>query len=94
MKSKKDKTNMFIEKALDKMFQAVGFNKWDKEFTDTNKDWYSQKTWTSSQVEEYKKWFIIEIKKDLKLNKIQAEKEWSWFFLMWGWKAEQEQAVP
>lgn len=83
------KIDKFLEKALDKMFQIVGFEKWDREFTDNNKDWYSLKTWNSSQVEDYKKWFLTEIKKDLKLNKQQAEKEWSWFFLMWGWR-EQE----
>jgi hypothetical protein len=86
---KSQKTDKFLEKAIDKMFQAVGFENWDRTFTDNNADWYSQRTWTSAQVAEYKKWFITEIKKDLRVNKTQAEKEWSWFFLMWGWK-EQE----
>lgn len=84
----KPKIDKFLEKALDKMFQAVGFEKWDREFTDNNKEWYSLRTWDSEQVEIYKKWFLTEIRKDLKLNKQQAEKEWSWFFLMWGWKEQ------
>ena len=85
---KKDKTNKFIEKALDKMFQAVGFEGLDKEFTNNNPDWYSQRTWTREQAQTFKKWFLKEIKKDLKLNDHQAQKEWGWFFLMWGWREE------
>jgi hypothetical protein len=81
----KSKIDNFLEKALNKMFQVVGMKKWNKTFTE-QPDWYSQKTWTFEQKEEYKKWFLMEIKKDLKLNKRSAEKEWSWFDLMWGWK--------
>lgn len=81
----KTTTQQFLDKAFDKLFQAVGFEKWDKEFTKQD-DWYTRKTWTSEQSNEYKKWFLAEVKKDLKLKKIQAEKEWNWFNLMWGWK--------
>lgn len=84
------KIDKFLSKALDKMFQAVGMEKWDKTFTD-QPEWYSKKTWTENQSNEYKKWFLVEIKKDLKLNKTQAEKEWGWFFLMWGWREENQQ---
>lgn len=80
-------TTAFLDKAFDKLFQAVGFNEWDKEFTKRN-DWYLQKTWTKEQSAEYKKWFLTEIKKDLKLKKNQAEKEWAYFDLMWGWKEQ------
>lgn len=77
----------FAEKAFDKMFQVVGFEKWDKEFTKQS-DWYLQRTWTSKQSNDFKKWFLTEIKKDLKLKKTQAEKEWQWFNLSWGWKEQ------
>ena len=80
-------TQEFLDKAFDKLFQAVGFENWDKEFTKRD-DWYMQKTWTTDQSNEYKKWFLTEAKKDLKLKKTQAEKEWSWFNLMWGWKEQ------
>lgn len=86
MKYKK-RTDQFMEKALDKMFQAVGFECWDREFTKQD-EWYSKKTWTADQLNNFKKWFIKEIKADLKLNKIQAEKEWRWFDLMWGWREQ------
>jgi hypothetical protein len=76
----------FLTKALDKMFQTVGFEKFDKEFTERHEDWYGQKTWTTEQSEEFKKWFIAEGKKDLKFNKQMMEKEYAWFNLKWGWK--------
>lgn len=85
MKNTSKNTDKFLEKAMNKMFQAVGMKGWDKEFTN-QKNWFCLKTWTLDQSQEYKKWFLIEIKKDLKITKKQAEKEWSWFYLMWGWK--------
>lgn len=87
-KSQSQITSNFLDKAFNKMFQAVGFEKWDRAFCD-QENWYWQRTWTKDQSNEYKKWFITEIKKDMKLKKQQAEKEWQWFDLMWGWK-EQE----
>ena len=80
-----NKTDKFLEKALDKMFQYVGFEKWDREFT-KQQEWYSLKSWTSNQENDYKQWFLQEIKKDLKINKQLAEKEWGYFLLMWGWR--------
>lgn len=86
----KNKIDKFLEKALDKMFQAVGLENWDREFT-KKQDWYMEHTWTEEQIDEYKKWFLQTVRKDLKLNKQLALKEWSWFFLMWGWKQAQPQ---
>jgi hypothetical protein len=75
----------FLRKALDKMFQAVGFENFDSQSID-QKDWYSKKTWTQEQSKEFKKWFISEGKKDLKFTKQMMEKEYDWFDLKWGWK--------
>jgi hypothetical protein len=85
--SKKQKLSNtdFLDKAFNKLFQSVGFESWDKEFS-KRQDWYLQKTWTKEQSDEFKKWFTMEIKKDLNLKKHQAEKEWAYFDLMWGWK--------
>jgi hypothetical protein len=86
MSSKADK---FIKKALDKMFTYVGFDSFNEEFTKQHDDWYSQKTWTEEQSNEFKQWFISEGKKDLKFNKQMLEKEHAWFDLKWGWKISQ-----
>ena len=77
--------NKFLTKALDKMFQAVGFEKFDKEFSDAD-GWYNEKTWTKDQSADFKKWFITEGKKELKFTKQMMEKEYDWFNLKWGWK--------
>lgn len=82
----RNKIEKFIEKALDKMFQSVGFEKSDKQFME-QPDWYAQRTWTEEQEEKYKTWFIKQWKKDFKANAHDAEKNFSWFNLMWGWKS-------
>ena len=79
----------FLTKALDKMFQAVGFEEFDKDFTEQHDDWYSKKIWTEDQSNEFRKWFIAEGKKDLKFTKQMMEKEHAWFDLKWGWKIEE-----
>ena len=78
----------FLKKALDKMFQIVGFEKFDGDFAD-QENWYSKKTWTKEQSGEFKDWFLKEGKKDLKFTKQMMEKEYAWFNLKWGWKETQ-----
>lgn len=79
-----NKYDKFVQKAFDKMFDVIGM-KFDEEFV-RQEDWYQQKTWTSEQEQDFKKWFIQEAKKDLKFNKTMAEREHAWFNLKWGWK--------
>lgn len=79
----------FLRKALDKMFQIVGFEKFDGDFAD-QENWYSLKTWTEEQSGEFKKWFVAEGRKDLKFTKQMMEKEYAWFDVKWGWKIEND----
>jgi hypothetical protein len=80
------KIDTFLTKALDKMFQYVGFEKFDREFSN-QEGWYSLRTWTKEQSNEFKDWFIKEYAKTFK-DKKSAEKEYQWFNLMWGWKID------
>lgn len=80
-----NKYDKFLKKSLDKMFQTVGFESFDGDFTE-EPEWYNKKTWTKEQSEEFKAWFITEGKKDLKFTKQMMEKEHAWFDLKWGWK--------
>ena len=80
-----NKFDKFVTKALDKMFQYVGFEKLDEEFVKQD-DWYQKKTWTQEQADRFKQWFIQECRKDLNCTKTMAEKEHAWFDLRWGWK--------
>jgi hypothetical protein len=80
------KYHKFLKNALEEMFIRVG-SKYDEEFVKQD-GWYSQKTWTKTQREDFKNWFVTETKKQLKFNKKMAEKEFAWFDLQWGWKEE------
>ena len=90
MKSKK--IDNFINQSLIKMFQMVGFDSFDKTFV-KQKDWYSLKTWTEAEEEEFKKYFVSEAKKKLGWSKSTAEKEYAYFNLMWGWKVSEEEGI-
>jgi hypothetical protein len=84
------KIDKFIEKALKKMFQAVGAQKEYSLDYCKKKKWYMNYSWNGKQIAEYKKWFVKNAVKDLELSDKRAEKEWSYFFLQWGWKQEYE----
>ena len=84
------KTNKFIEKALKKMFQAVGAGKEYSLDYCKQKDWYMNYSWNNKQIAEYKNWFIKNAAKDLELTDKGAEREWGYFFLQWGWQQDYE----
>ena len=77
------KVDKFLNKALSKMFQCVGL-KYTQEFT-KQEDWYMLHSWDAAAIAKYKAWFVAQAQKHFKWTKIKAEKEWSYFFLMWGW---------
>jgi hypothetical protein len=83
------KIDTFLTKALDKMFQYVGFEKFDREFSN-QEDWYSLRTWTQEQSNEFKNWFIKEYIKTFKSKENSAIKEYNFFNLMWGWKVNEK----
>ncbi len=87
-----NKYDKFIKKSLNQMFTVVGFECFDEKFT-KQEDWYTKATWSKIQENKFKQWFIKEAKKDLKFNKVTAEKEFAWFNLMWGWKSSDDVKV-
>jgi len=91
---KSEKTVLFFRKALDAMFQAVGFKGFDAEFA-ARQDWYSRHEWTGQQKEDFRKWFVANSRKDLKWNRAVAEREFALFDLMWGWRdARRDSSKP
>jgi hypothetical protein len=74
----------FLNKALSKMFQCVGL-KYTEKFTKQH-DWYLLHAWDDATIAKYKTWFITQARKHFKWTKARAEREWGYFFLMWGWK--------
>ena len=84
--NKQNKYDKFFNKVLNKMFSMVGLQPKEKEEFVKQEDWFLKKEFNKKQCEQFKYFFIKEIKKDLKLNSKQAENEYHWFNLGYGWK--------
>jgi hypothetical protein len=86
---KSPKLESFLNTALDKMFKSVGFEHFDKDFT-SQESWYTLRSWSEEDCDKFKDWFVQEAKKSLKWSKKTAEREFSYFNLMWGWTVTPE----
>ena len=51
-------------------------------------DWYTEWTMTTAQCEEWREWGVAYLRKNLKINKVLAEKKMMWFNLQFGLKFE------
>ncbi|MDO8610971.1 MAG: hypothetical protein Q7R95_10605 [bacterium] len=85
MLNNKTKEFKFIEKVLKKMFQIVGA-KHSLEFC-KEPEWYVKYTWDQKQEKKFKDYFIKLARKDFKMTKNQALKEYQWFVFDYGWKS-------
>jgi len=81
-----EKQNLFIENAINKMFEIAGYDVTYNDIKDRKDNWYTQWTMTMEQSEEWKQWGVAEIKKQFKYNTIIAEREMGMVCLMWGLK--------
>jgi hypothetical protein len=84
--STKTKTDVFLVKALTKMFEMVG-ERYSPEFT-KKQGWYVSRSWNQAQEDEFTKWLCEEIKVNLKVTDIAAQKEACFFVSNYGWKLE------
>jgi hypothetical protein len=81
------KIDEFMDHALDKMFEMVGFEGFDEDFTKQS-DWYTKKEWSIDEQNEFRNWLITECRDKLRMRKKQAEVEAGFFLLSWGWKTK------
>jgi hypothetical protein len=81
-----EKQNLFIENAINKMFEIAGYDVTYNDIKDRKDNWYAQWTMTMEQNEEWQKWGVTEIKKQFKYNSTIAEREMGMVSLMWGLK--------
>ena len=80
------KIEKFTTKMLKRMFKQVGLE-YSKEAT-SSPDWFLAHTWTPENETLFKQYFIAEARKDLRWNKIFAEKQAGMFILNYGWKCQ------
>ena len=69
---------------LTKMFEMVG--EVYHESLELEDGWYSTHTWTKETENEFKKWLVSYLRKELKTTKKQATMEAEMFILSYGWK--------
>lgn len=84
--TQQQKQQLFVEDAINKMFEIAGYHIAFNDIKDRTDDWYTQWTMTVEQNDSWKEWGISEIQKRFKYNKQWAEKEMGMISLMWGLK--------
>jgi hypothetical protein len=84
--TREQKQNLFIENAINKMFEIARHDVTYNDIKDRKDNWYAQWTMTMEQNEEWQKWGVTEIKKQFKYNTTIAEREMGMVSLMWGLK--------
>ncbi len=89
MSAKAQKTEAFLRRAIEAMFKAVGLDAPSESFTQQD-GWYTKHEWTDQQRADFRKWFVANARRDMGWTKTAADKEFSYFDLMWGWKSRSE----
>lgn len=69
---------------LTKMFDMVGDVY--SESLELADGWYTKNTWTKETENEFRKWLVSYLRKELKTTKKQATMEAEMFILNYGWK--------
>jgi|694.fasta_scaffold00478_11 hypothetical protein len=83
-----EKKEKLVKELINKMLEkhAVNYDDIKENQKIGDIEWFMYYTWTQEEYEIFKKWAIPLIKKTLRITKEGAEKEFSWFDLMWGLK--------
>jgi hypothetical protein len=84
--SREEKRQQALVDIINQMFIIAGHEVTYGDVIDRQDDWYNQYTMTVAQNNEWQKWGIDYLRKNLKINKALAEKEMMWSSLMWGLK--------
>ena len=81
--TKEEKT---VHDLINKMFELSGHDVKYEDIKDRDDAWYTDWTMTVAQHEQWKSWGTDYIKKSLRMKKLAAEKQMSWFALNYGLK--------
>jgi hypothetical protein len=84
--NREQKREQAVIDLINQMFIIAGHQVTYEDIKDRKDAWYSEWTMTVQQAEEWKKWGIAYLRKNLKINKALAEREMLWFNLQYGLK--------
>ena len=84
--TREQKRQQAVIDIINQMFVIAGHEVTYDDIKERKDDWFTDWTMTVAQSEEWRAWGIAYLRKNLKMNKVLAEKEMSWFNLQWGLK--------
>ena len=84
--TKEQKREQALIDLLNQMFIIAGHNVTYEDIKGRKDNWWTEWTMTMAQADEWKAWGVDYLCKNLKLNKVLAEKEMQWVNLQWGLK--------
>lgn len=84
--NRESKVEKMVKDLINEMFRIAGHNVTYEDIKDRKDNWFQQYTMTLAQNDEFTKYGINYIKTNLPHIKYRAEKEMSWFNMMWGLK--------
>ena len=85
--------DLVFNEFLPEMFKRVGLKASDINDLTKQPSWFSAKTWTANDEEEFVKWLVCRLKLKLKLSDNLAEKEARQFVLNYGWSTGVEKQL-
>jgi hypothetical protein len=84
--SREEKREKALIDIINQMFVIAGHDVTFDDIKDRKDDWFTDWTMTTAQAEEWKKWGVDYLRKELKMNKGLAEREMMWVNVQWGLK--------
>ena len=84
--TREQKRQQAVIDIINQMFVIAGHEVTYDDIKERKDDWFTDWTMTVAQSEEWRAWGIAYLRKNLKMNKVSAEKEMTWFNLQWGLK--------
>lgn len=73
----------FLEKAFKMQCRFVGIKYKKKEFKELG--FWQKHSWSHREEERFRRWFVREIRKDLKMSNASANMEWLLYSLAYCW---------
>ena len=82
--NKQQKREQAVIDLLNQMFVIAGHSVTYEDIKGRTDNWWAEWTMTTAQADEWKAWGAEYLRKNLKFNKVLAEKEMQWINLQWG----------